>query len=266
MEESELGRNGTRRRGNAFPLPTQAHRVKTRRMQKRRRKKGDAFPFASRALRARTRRMCKRKKQYNLFPLPSLSHRARTWTMRKWRRKKGYAFPSPSCAYTTRCFLCSDISKWLDSLVSSFPRHSFASSRACRLSKAKKKKERGTVDRLKTNTRDVTISGDDLCSTFHKLWDLVLRWPIPSWQVFSLQSGTWESVDSGNEGSNGDRLPIPIITAIGNVWMSQLFIRRMPNTCAIPKMVIYCFSIVLLSRYRTGGIQILMPITIVHGM
>ena len=175
MEESELGRNGTQRRGNAFPLPTQVHRVKRRRMQKRRRKKGDAFPFASRALRARTRRMCKRKKQYNVFPLPSLSHCARTWTMRKWRRKKGYAFPSPSCAYTTRCFLCSDISKWLDSLVSSFPRHSFAGSRACRLSKAKKKKNRRTVDRLKMNTRDVTISGDDLYSTIHKLWDLVLR-------------------------------------------------------------------------------------------
>ena len=71
MEESELGRDGTRRRGNAFPLPTQAHRVKRRTMQKRRRKKGDAFPFASRALRARTRRMCKRKKKYNVFPLPS---------------------------------------------------------------------------------------------------------------------------------------------------------------------------------------------------
>ena len=184
MEESELGRNGTRRRGNAFPLPTQVHHVKRRRMQKRRRKKGDAFPFASRALRARNRRMCKRKKKYNVFPLPSLSHRARTRTMRKWRRKKGYAFPSPSCAYTTRCFLCSDISKWLDSLVSSFPRHSFVGSRACRLSKAKK--NRRTVDRLKTNTRDVTISGDDLCFTFHKLWDLVGREPIPSWQVFSL--------------------------------------------------------------------------------
>lgn len=154
----------------------QIHRVKRRRMQKRTRKKGDAFPFASRALRATARRMCKRKKKYNVLPLPSLSHRARTWTMRKWRGKKGYAFPSPSCAYTTRCFLCSDISKWLDSLVSSFPRHSFASSRACRLSKAKKKKKnRRTVDRLKTNTRDVTISGDDLCSTFHKLWNLVLR-------------------------------------------------------------------------------------------
>ena len=120
----------------------------------------------------------KRKKKYNVFPPPSLSHRARTWTMRKWRRKKGYSFPSPSCTYTTRCSFCSDISKWLDSLVSSFPRRSFAGSGARRLSK--EKKIRRTGDRLKTDTRDVTISGDDLCSTFHKLWDLVGREPIPS--------------------------------------------------------------------------------------